>query len=95
MSLELLKTEDGCLSVENNADFVDGVFIHWEIYEWSPSKVRKYKKMWVEIVAALHRRNVKGLYAIPPTCFEERLIKMFGFKDTGLTYRGHKLMRHE
>jgi len=95
MSLKLLETEDGCLTIENNADFVDGVFIHWEIYNWSPSKVKMYKEYWVEIVAALHRRNVKGLYAIPPTEFEEKLIKMFGFKYTGLTYRGYKLMRHE
>lgn len=91
----LLKTEDGCLYIENEIpDMLEGVFIHWDIYNWTPSKVRKYKVMWLNIINVLHSKGIKGIYALPPSEFEEKLIKMFNFKDTGLTFNGYKLMRY-
>lgn len=74
---------------------IDGVFIHWDIYKWCPSKVKKYKKMWLTIVDKIQENRPGGIYALPPTEFEEKLIKMFSFKDTGLTFRGYKLMRYQ
>ena len=74
---------------------LDGVFIHWDIYKWCPSRVRSYKKMWLEITDYLKDKGIKGIYALPPSPFEEKLIKMFNFKDTGLTYHGFKIMRYE
>jgi hypothetical protein len=91
----LLKTEDGCLYIENGiADYLEGIFIHWDIYNWTPSNVRKYKRMWLDIVVNLHNKGLKDIYALPPSEFEEKLIKMFGFKDTGLLFNGFKIMRH-
>jgi hypothetical protein len=93
---KLIETEDGCLSVENDVPhMLDGVFIHWDIYKWCPSRVRAYKKMWLEITDYLKDKGIKGIYALPPSPFEEKLIKMFNFKDTGLTYHGFKIMRYE
>lgn len=93
---KLLQRNDCCLYIENEVpDMIDGLFIHWEIYDWSPSKVKEYKNTWPQIAAELYRQGVRGLYALPPSEFEEKLIKMFGFKDTGLRFRGYKLMRYE
>ena len=93
---KLLETEDGTLYIENDIPhMLDGVFIHWEIKKWCPSKVRQYKKMWANITDQLTDKGVKGIYALPPSEFEEKLIRMFSFKDTGLRFNGNKLMRHE
>lgn len=91
---KLLETEDGCLWIENAiSDRLSGVFIHWDIYSWKVSKVKKYKRIWKDIVSILRERGIKNIYAIPPSEFEEKLIKMFGFEYTGLTFHGYKLMR--
>lgn len=93
---KILETEDGALFLENKTNgYISGAFVHWEIYNWSPSKVRYYKRKWKEIVEVIFRNGVPALYAIPPTEFEEKLISMFGFKYTGLMFHGYKLMRYE
>ncbi len=90
----LLKTEDGCLYIENEIpEVLSGVFIHWEISNWTPSKVRKYKRMWIYIVKKLRDKGIQNIYAIAPSEYEEKLIKLFSFRDTGLTFNGYKLMR--
>jgi len=92
---KLVDRKDCCVYIENEVpDLIDGVFVHWDIFEWSPSKAKEYKASWAEIAPYLLDKGIKGLYALPPTEFEEKLIRMFGFEDTGLRFRGYKLMRY-
>lgn len=92
---ELIKTEDGTLYIENHiSEMLSGVFIHWDINKWSVSKVKYYRDLWHNYIT--HRLIAKfgNIYAIPPTSKEEKLIKMFGFEDTGLRMRGNKLLKY-
>lgn len=96
MEKMLLVDRDDCrVYIENDVpQMIDGVFLHWDILEWSPSKYKEYKQTWEQIADYLLEKGIKALYALPPSEFEEKLVKMFGFKDTGLTFRGFKLMRY-
>lgn len=90
---KLLETEDGCLWIENYiSHLLDGVFIHWDVYKWTPSKVKYYKDLWNNFIVLRLKSKWKNIYALPPSPREEKLIKMFGFIDTGLTMRGNKLL---
>jgi len=92
---KLIETEDGCLWIENEVEhFIEGVFIHWEIYAWSVSKVKYYRELWHNIICPRLLLSYRDIYAIPPSSKEEKLIKMFGFNDTGLRFRGNKLLMY-
>lgn len=92
---KLIETEDGCLWIENEvSNFLSGVFIHWDIYRWTPAKVRYYKTLWNECITHRLEEKFGNIYALPPTEKEEKLIKMFGFEDTGLRMRGNKLLKY-
>lgn len=92
---KLIETEDGCLWIENEAKhFIDGIFIHWDVYIWKVSKVRYYKELWHTIISPRLLSSYGKIYAIPPGPKEEKLIKMFGFKDTGLRFQGNKLLMY-
>lgn len=91
----LIKDEDCCIYVENEIPhYIEGAFIHCDIYQWSHSKVRKWKKKWANIARVMKDKGINDIYAIPPSEDEEKLIKMFGFKYTGLTFNGYKIMRY-
>ena len=90
---KIIETEDGCLWIENEAKhFIEGIFFHWDIYVWSHTKVRYYRELWHNIICPKLLVFYKEIYAIPPTEKEEKLIKMFGFEDTGLRFQGNKLL---
>lgn len=92
---KIIETEDGALFIENGIkEMIDGVFIHWEIYRWTPSKVKYYKDLWNNYI--VHKLLIKyaSIYAIPPTEKEEKLIKMFGFDDTGIRLQGNMLLKY-
>lgn len=93
---KLIETEDGCLWIENEVNhLLSGIFIHWDIYTWSPSKVKYYKQLWNECIVGKLMNKFGKVYAIPPSEHEEKLIKMFGMKYTGLTFQGNKLYTYE
>lgn len=88
----LVENNYGKLTIENDVpDYLSGIFIHWEIYEWTPSAVKFYKKVWNETIAKKLLTKFNNIYAIPPSPKEEKLISMFDMKDTGLLVRGNKL----
>jgi hypothetical protein len=92
---ELISTEDGTLYIENHiSDMLSGVFIHWSIDKWSVSKVKYYKDLWHNFIAQRLECKFGSIYAIPPSQKEEKLIRMFGFTDTGLRMRGNKLLKY-
>lgn len=93
---KIYDTEDCTLYLENKTDgYMEGAFLHWEIYKWSPSKVKFYKTRWKEIIEVIRKNGIANVYAIAPSSFEQKLIEMFGFKYTGLVFHGYKLMRYE
>lgn len=92
---KLIETEDGCIWIENEAKhFIEGIFIHWDVYQWSHNKVRYYRELWHNVICPKLLAKYKNIYAIPPTEKEEKLIKMFGFIDTGLRFQGNKLLMY-
>jgi len=93
--IEIIKTEDGAIYIENEIQhMLSGVFIHWEVYKWSPSKVKYYKDLWHNYIVPRLKAKWGNIYAVPPTGKEEKLIRMFGFEDTGLMFRGNKLLKY-
>ena len=91
---KIFESEDCILYMENEIPgMLEGVFLHWEIFSWSHSKVKKYRKLFAHVINKLNTEGIQNMYAIAPSSFEEKLIKMFGFEDTGLLFNGYKLMR--
>ena len=92
----LIRTDDGALYLDNTSDqFMDGAFLHFEVYRWNLSVYKRFLGVWQEVKKALARQGFKAIYATPPSKKEEKLIKMFGLKETGITVGSYKLMRIE
>ena len=72
--------------------FIQGVFLHFEIVEWNLSTYKEFRLIWIQVQSSLLNKGVTRLFATAPSEKEEKLIKMFGFTDSGLTIGGFHLM---
>lgn len=75
--------------------FMDGAFLHVDIYKWSHNIYKDMKEKWNVVTEYLRNIGYKEVFATAPSPFEEKLFKMFGLEDTGITIGGYRLMRKE
>jgi hypothetical protein len=99
MFLNHLKTiyssDDGRVFIDTSVGgYLDGAFLHLELNNWSISKYKLYRKIWIKIQEYLLQEGYKDVYALPPDD-KEKLIKMFGLEDTGIRINTYKLLRKE
>ena len=86
--------DDLLLTAENEEDQIDGVFVHTRIHSISPSKIKKYKRVWKEVVNAFKDKGITNIYATPLEDMDEKWERVFGFKWTGVYLQGFKLMKY-
>lgn len=95
--------DDLLLTAENEEDQIDGVFVHTRIHSISPSKIKKYKRVWKEVVNAFRDKGITNIYATPlgehdsstkGMSMDEKWERVFGFKWTGVYLQGFKLMKY-
>lgn len=89
----LYQDEDILVTAENEEDIIDGIFIHTKIDSITPSRLRRFKNIWKELIEALNSAGIKNIYATPLEIKDEKWERVFGFKDTGLRLEGYKLMK--
>lgn len=95
MKKVLLCDENATLYIENEIPhMLDGVFLHLDVNNWSHNLVKKYRRILTMVVAELNSNGINNIYCLPPSPFEEKLVRMFGFKGTGITFSGYKLMKY-
>lgn len=89
--------DDLLLTAENEEDQIDGVFVHTSFSQGkrlTPSKIKKYKRVWKEVVNAFKDKGVINIYATPLEDMDEKWERVFGFKWTGVYLQGFKLMKY-
>jgi len=89
----IYSSEDGKVYIDNSVNgYLNGAFLHLELNNWSVSKFKLYKKIWVKIQEYLIAHGYEDVYALIPD-EKEKLIKMFGLTDTGIRINKFKLLR--
>lgn len=92
--ITLYEDDDITLLAEIAPSFMDGVFLHTEVKQFSLSKMKKYISLWGEIVPYLHEQGHRNIYALPTDSVAEKWETKFGFKDTGVFFEGQKIMKY-
>jgi len=78
--LNLITTSYGKLDIEE----VEGViFVHLEVWKWSPSKYRLMKHYWQVALISLRNRGIEDVFTIISSddIKAHKFQKMFGFKE--------------
>lgn len=88
----IYKDDDVEVLVEKEPDIMEGVFLHLNLNNWSVSKFKRYQQILKMITKQLRDNGMNKIYATAPPGKPEKLIKMFGLKETGITFSGFKLM---
>lgn len=69
-------------------------FIHSNVTNWSLSKYKKFLLIFGTILNSFRERDIKTVFALPPSEKEEKWERLFGFSDTGqIINNKYKLMR--
>ncbi len=89
----LYSDEDIDVSVEEYDEFYEGVFIHTNVKQFSLSKYKKFKHIWIHVRAGLRLEGYKYVLALPPGDKERKWESMFGFEPTGIFVKGQEIMR--
>ena len=90
----LYEDEDVHVVFELAPTFMEGVFIHTTVKNFSLSKMKKFKQLWPHIVGYIHNIGVYNIYALPTDDMAEKWERQFSFIDTGVTYEGQKIMKY-
>lgn len=86
--------EDIFLTIENERDLINGVFVHNEMYKpLSVSRMKKSLKVWKAVVDYLHSNGIKNIYCLPVEDENCKWAKAFGFKYTGISIEGDRLFK--
>lgn len=73
----------------------NGIVLNTEVKQFSFSTYKKFKKIWVELQKEFKHIGYEYVLAIPLEEADIRWDEHWGFKDTGETIDGHKLMRFD
>lgn len=91
--MEILYTdEDITISLEH-FEKNNMYFVHTKVINWSLSKYKKYLLIVGRELNKLKSRGIVEVYAVPPTEREEKWQMLFGFSDSGMRIKEHKIMR--
>ena len=73
----------------------NGIVLNTEVKQFSLSIYKKFKKIWIELQKEFKHIGYEYVLAIPLEDTDIRWDEHWGFKDTGETIDGHKLMRFD
>ena len=91
----IYSSTDASLYLDKSVDgYLNGAFLHLEINVWSVSKFKLYLRIWGKAQILLRDRGYTEAYTLALD-EKEKLIKMFGFKDTDICINKLKLLRKE
>ena len=72
-----------------------GVVLNTEVKQFSLSIYKKFTKIWPELQKEFRRIGYEYVLSIPLEESDIRWNEHWGFKDTGKTIDGHKIMRFD
>jgi hypothetical protein len=77
---DVINNEDGRLRIQWVNDLA---FIHLQLYNWTPSAFKKYKRIWSEFLKDLSNKDVPCVFVLIPDDDEKlyHFEQMFGFEE--------------